>query len=266
MTRIRKRYADGRWGQVHLRIVGEEQTGRVPLLMLHPTPKSGWIYEPLMIPLGHDRIVIAPDTPGYGASDPPPSPASIEALADEMLDVAQGVVGDGPIDVMGYHTGSVIAVAMALAAPMRVRRLVLTSLPTYSEDERAAKRAGLAQWRRPAADGSHLVAMWTLMQGLADPRAGTDWMHASFTENLRCGDRAPWGYEAVYRYDLESALGWLEHPALVLAPEDDLDRQTLRGIALMKDARIERLAGVGHGLFDLETDRIVASIRDFLDN
>jgi pimeloyl-ACP methyl ester carboxylesterase len=110
------------------------------------------------------------------------------------------------------------------------------------------------------------MAMWTLMQGLADPRADTGWKQASFAENLRCGPRASWGYDAVYRYDLEAALRRLHHPALVLNPEDDLWHQTKRGIELLPDARVAELPGVGHGLFALETERIAGVVRDFLDS
>jgi pimeloyl-ACP methyl ester carboxylesterase len=269
---IRKHYAEGRWGQIHVRLNGSTAQPRPPLLMLHPTPKSGWIWEPLMTAprLADTRIMIAPDTPGYGASDAPPAPPAIEDYADEMCallrDLARdGAVPAGPVDIMGYHTGSVIAVAMAARAPDLVRRLVLTSLPTYSAEERALKRAGLAQWRGPSDDGAHLLAMWTLMQGLADPRADLAWRQASFAENLRCGPRAPWGYDAVYRFDLEAALPQLARPVLVLNPQDDLHAQTLRGVAVMKVPRLVELPGVGHGLFALETTRIATIVGDFLD-
>ena len=36
--------------------------------------------------LADGRIVIAPDTPGYGASDAPPAPATMEEHAAALLD------------------------------------------------------------------------------------------------------------------------------------------------------------------------------------
>lgn len=266
---IRKDYADGRWGQVHLRI-GAGAPGRRPLLMLHPTPKSGWIYDPLLEALGGERGVVAPDTPGYGASDPPPAPPSIEDFAQEMLALMQrladdGRIAPGPFDVMGYHTGSVTAVAMADMAPGRVSHIVLVSLAAYDADVRAAKREGLRHWPVPRDDGSHLTGMWTLMQTLFDRRAPIDWKHESLTENLRCGVRAPWGYDAVYRYDLQAALARVRHPALILNPEDDLWNQTRIHAPLVRHARYVELPDLAHGLFMLETDRIAGLVRDFLD-
>lgn len=264
-------YADGRWGQVHYRLAaaGGEGEGAPPLLMLHPTPKSGWIYEGMMARLSRNRSVLAPDTPGYGASSPPPAPAGIEDYAGEMLAlidalVARGDLPTGPVDVLGYHTGSVIAAAMALRDPARVRRLILVSLAAYDPAEREAKRAGLAHWRGPAADGAHLAAMWALLGTLCDPRVSTAWKHQSLTENLRCGARAPWGYDAVYRYDLQVALGRIVQPMLILNPQDDLWELTHRSAPLAPSARYVELPGLGHGLFDLETEKLAGLIEQFL--
>lgn len=263
MTRPRRSYVDGRFGQVHLRMTGAGAGELPPLLLLHPTPKSGWIYERLMAALGEGRVVIAPDTPGYGASDAPPAPPAIEDYAAEMLMVAERFTS-GPVDVLGYHTGSVIAVAMARLAPEQVRRLVLVSLAAYDAEARAEKLAGLKNWPGPADDGSHLTAMWRLMQTLFDPRVDVEWRHASLTENLRAGSRAPWGYDAVYRYDFQAALSALRHRTLILNPEDDLWDLTRRNAARVAGADYVELPGLGHGLFDLETAKIAALVEGFL--
>jgi pimeloyl-ACP methyl ester carboxylesterase len=265
---VKRDYVDSRWGQTHIRI-GQGPADRPPLLMLHPTPKSGWIYEPLFAPLMQGRTVIAPDTPGYGASDAPPEPAAIEDFAAEMLALmerlaADGRVPAGPFDVMGYHTGSVTSVALAHLAPAAIRRLVLVSLAAYPADVRAAKRAGLVTWSGPREDGSHLAAMWTLMQSLFDRRIDTGWKHASLTENLRSGGRAHWGYDAVYRYDLQAALDSLAHPTLILNPEDDLWKPTRENAPRVVHAEYVELPDLKHGLFELETDKIAGLIAQFL--
>lgn len=266
---IRRSYVDGRWGQVHLRIAGDGRDRR-PLLLLHPTPKSGWIWEPLMPVLGADRIVVAPDTPGYGASDPPPTPAAIEDLAQAMLDlldalVAAGTLPAGSVDVMGYHTGSVIAAVMSRLAPDRIGRLVLVSLAAYPAEVRAEKLARLAGWPGPKDDGSHLTAMWALVGSLSDARADTGWRHASLTENLRSGARATWGYYGVFGHDVPATLDALTHPLMILNPEDDLWQPTRDHAPRVGHAHYVELPGTGHGLFDFDRDRIAGLVRTFLD-
>ena len=115
---------------------------RPTLLCLHQTPKSGWDYEPLMPVMAADRVIVAPDTPGYGGSDAPPAPVAIEDYAEVMAALmqdlqAKGAAPPGPFDVMGYHTGSLTATQLGLARPERVRRLVLLGLAAFDAEERA---------------------------------------------------------------------------------------------------------------------------------
>ncbi len=261
-------YVDGRWGQIHLRIAPGSHNAH-PLLMLHQTPKSGWIWEPLFAQLSPARTLIAPDTPGYGASDGPARPVEIEDYAAEMLALIDrlaldGVVPDGAFDVIGYHTGSLTAAALATLAPDRVRRVVLVSLGAFTAEERAARLAALPAAPTLAADGSHLVAMWNMIDGFTDPRASLAWKQASLTENQRSGAGFYKGYGAVFRHDLFAKLAAIEQPVLVLNPQDDLWHETHRAMPSIPNGRMVELRGVGHGLFDLEPARIGGLVGDFL--
>ena len=264
---IEKTYVPGRWGQVHLRLAGDPALP--PLLLLHSTPKSGWLYEGLMRALSPDFRLIAPDTPGYGASDPPPAPPSMFEHADALLEIMAaladtGLISRAPVNALGYHTGSSISVAMAQRQPARMGGLILVSIAAYDAATRAEKRANLSKWPGPQPDGSHITYMWSLTRSLAHPAVTPAWLHASVTENLRCGSRAPWGYAGVYGHDLQAALSALTHRVLLLNPEDDLFALTRANRHLLPDARYVELPGYGHGLFDLETETIAGLVREFL--
>ena len=110
---LRRDYATGRFGQMHYRYARPATpTGKRPLLMFHMSPYSSFIYEIFAGEMGRDRLAIAIDTPGFGASDPTPAAPEIGDYAGAMeelldaLDLAE-------VDVMGYHTGSKIAVELA---------------------------------------------------------------------------------------------------------------------------------------------------------
>ena len=136
-TQVRRRYIDGSYGQIHIRIAAPEpEAGRVPLLCFHMSPNSSRIYQTFLGHMGTDRLAVAPDTPGFGESDPPPSQPSISEYAAAMTEVMDAL-GLDQVDVMGYHTGSETCVELALQQPDRVRKLVLTSAPIFSDEELA---------------------------------------------------------------------------------------------------------------------------------
>lgn len=265
----RRAYAGYGNGQIHYRIAGERGGMHPPLFLLHPTPKSGWIYERFMRRLARaGRVVIAPDTPGYGASDPLPDMPAIADFADANLAladhlVAQGLIDAGPVDVAGYHTGSVTSCQMALGDPDRVRRVIFFSLPMYDTGQRAEKLALLPQWPQPARDGSHIQRMWDLVGSMCDPRVDAAWLHRSVTENLRAVDTAA-GYGAVYAYDLFAALPRLTHPAMLVNVGDDLYEQSRRAYPLLPRANVRELPELAHGMFDLDTELLAGIVEDFL--
>jgi pimeloyl-ACP methyl ester carboxylesterase len=104
-------YVRCRFGQLHVRRAGR-RSARPPLLMFHQVPNSGQIFEPVLPLLSADRLVLAPDTPGYGMSDPAPDPQTIGAYADAMGD-AIAALKLGRVDLVGYHTGAAIAAELA---------------------------------------------------------------------------------------------------------------------------------------------------------
>ena len=78
-TLIHKGYADTPDGQIHYRQLN--QVDGTPLVLLHQTASSGMMFEALMTLLTDDFHTIAPDTPGFGASFPPPNLFTVQYLS-----------------------------------------------------------------------------------------------------------------------------------------------------------------------------------------
>jgi pimeloyl-ACP methyl ester carboxylesterase len=271
MTSVTRAYAPSRYGQLHYRIARPDgETAAPPLLCLHQTPSHSGDWLPVMPALGKKRVVIAADTPGYGMSDMPPAPVTIELYAEIMAQLmndlaAQRIVPAGPYDVMGFHTGSLIGTQLARALPDMVRRLVVFGLAAYPADIREAKLAALPQNFPPPGDNlDHIEKLWGIIQKLSDPRMGAEEKHVAMAESLRLGRRMPWGYEAVYRYDFLGAMGKVEQPVLIMNPDDDLSTVTKATAHLYRHGTRFDLPGVKHGVLTIEHDRIVARIEEFL--
>jgi pimeloyl-ACP methyl ester carboxylesterase len=131
---VRRGYAKGRFGQLHYRIAKPETAPAPPLLCLHSSPNSGRIYETFLGAMGTDRVALAADTPGFGDSDPPPEAPSIEDYAAAMGDLID-TMGFETVDVIGYHTGAMTSVELALQRPEQVRRVIMISAPVYTDQE-----------------------------------------------------------------------------------------------------------------------------------
>ncbi len=56
-SKITRAYGPGPHGQIHYRRSGPDGT-RSPLLLLHPCPGSGYLFDNFMAEMGRDRTVI----------------------------------------------------------------------------------------------------------------------------------------------------------------------------------------------------------------
>ncbi|MFZ9653562.1 MAG: alpha/beta fold hydrolase [Steroidobacteraceae bacterium] len=267
---VRRRYAESGAGQIHYRIAVPEQTARVPLLCIHLTPNSGRVYARFIAEMGRDRLAIAPDTPGFGGSSTPAEPPSIAALASLLGAFLDGLAAAHDlrrIDVMGYHTGSKIALELARQRPQQVRRVVLVSAPVYTASELDAQRATLAAagGEVPLRDGSHLRERWRGHWQFKDPLADAWFVQREVAEGLRVADSAWRTYRAAFEVQHAEVLPQVAQPVLLLCPDDDLATPTRRAAALLRNGRFLPLPGWAHGFLDVHTGEAAMLVREFLD-
>lgn len=268
MVPVRRAYVDGPHGQMHLRLARPAAGGdgsKPPLLCIHMSPMSGRVFENLLARMGQDRLAIAFDSPGFGLSDAPAEPPSIGDYAAALLAGLSALDVAGPVDLLGYHTGSMIAVEMANQAPDRVRRLATVAAPIITDDERAQFRAFYHE--RPAKpDGSHILDRW---QGFYyhHNRPGVDVEEISerFPDALLGGRKAAWGHQAAFAYDMAGRLPGVTQPLLVLVTGDDLDVQSRRADGMARKSRLLEVPGWGHGFLDLYGDNVAGLLRAYLD-
>jgi pimeloyl-ACP methyl ester carboxylesterase len=268
-TAIRRALVPTRSGQLHVRLSGpgDAAADRLPLLLLHMTPSSSAMYDPLLPRFGTDRLTIAPDRPGFGFSDMPDRPLSMAEYAAATLDLLDAL--EVPVcDVLGTHTGSVEAVELAASFTHRVRRLVLVSIPAYTLAELAERRYRLAAVPPPAEDGSHLLWHWQrrfLYRTQPYDLALFQWR---LLQELLAGPNVWWPYKAVFDYPMAQRLAGLAQPVLVLAPHDDLWVQTervLQSRGLPPQARFVDLPHLGLDIAYFATDEVARLVRPFLD-
>jgi pimeloyl-ACP methyl ester carboxylesterase len=263
---LRRMYVDCRHGQLHLRSAFPSSGGfdeLTTLVCLHQSPMSSRVFGSFIERMGTDRSVYAPDTPGFGESDPPAARPSIADYAGSVCDfIDQMRLRE--VDLLGYHTGAAIAAEVAIARPQQVRRLVMVAVPAFNEAEREAFRQ--APWPVPAReDGAHLLEEWQRSLRWRGPGVSLQQVAEGFAEKLRSGPHAWWGANAAMGYDAAARLPLVTQPVLVLRPNDDLWEVTPRAGALLRRAEFVDLPEYGFGLFDVASDVVAGLAREFLD-
>jgi haloalkane dehalogenase len=196
--------------RVHYRKAGKGP----PLLMVHQSPRSSAEYEPLMRQWAAHFTCIAPDTPGFGQSDPLANPApEIEDFADAMIEFCDAV-GLKQIAGYGFHSGGIILVTALKRHMARFKTLAIGGYAVWNDEERLKIGPPYIPPNPPKPYGEHLTWLWnrvleqswyfpwfdpddeTRMPGAhADPSR----VHQIILEMLDAGDFYRLGYGAVLR-------------------------------------------------------------------
>jgi pimeloyl-ACP methyl ester carboxylesterase len=186
-------------GQTHIRTAGDRRDPAV--LILHQSPLSSAIYEPLLQHLAHlGWFVVAPDLPGFGLSDRPLNQWGIPNFAHWAEEVCTELSLDS-ISVIGQHTGATIGVEMFVSNPDRVVSLILQGLPLYSDQERKEKISTYAPGYFRDEQGSHLLTIWNRIYGLY-PGISIGCATRQVQEYLSIGPDYGLAYRAVFAYRL----------------------------------------------------------------
>ena len=270
---VTRGYVDARYGQIHYRMstpVGD--SGKPALICFHHTPGSSRHFDSFMGFIGRDRVVIAFDTPGYGQSDGPPSPVTMEeyaaALVEAMSELGYGNEADGSADLMGYLTGSYIATEIAVAYPRQVRRLVLVSSPVWTEEERPGRVERWDSFETWSEDGSYVLN--SLKQSLSqlddEPPAFLAYRLEGFIDGLLPGERWDWAERAAIQYRAIEKQPLVSQPTLALILHDFDNKAAHRAQDLIANVKMVEQRQVDRYAFKQIPQEIADTVSRFLDD
>ncbi len=256
---IRKSYVDLDGIQLHYRSAGRAD---LPvLLMLHQSPSSSVMFEGLMAELHEHFYMLAPDTPGFGMSDPLSGPATTSAYA-VVINAFMQALNVSAAAVFGHHTGAAIAVQLAYDFPAQVSSLALSG-PTLLSEALKTALPEKAKAFPETEDGSHLLAMWQRMRA-KEPDAPLELSLRETLLGLAVGSAYPDAYRAVIEQDFEAQLAALNLPVLVFAGDGDpLYSQLDAALAVCQEGRKAVLPGARTYACDLFAPEIAQMLRDF---
>jgi pimeloyl-ACP methyl ester carboxylesterase len=254
------------------------------LLVIHGGPDwdHSYLREPLDRLAGRHRLIL-PDLRGCGRStrglaDGQYTPDAATSDLAVLLDA----LGVADADVLGFSYGGLLAQRLALAAPHRVRRLIIASssvLPVppgafegWAERERrtaAAKRV----WSDPALSGAELARAAAIAQAPADlwrPDAMAGYLARLQRIRFSAEWLRPWRagtLPAAHHDDAAARLAALGIPVLLLHGRQDMTFPAAlaqQAAALIPHARAVILQDAGHMAHVDQPRPWITAVRNFL--
>ena len=185
------------------------------VVLLHESPCSS---KSLTVPqtvFARRFTAIAPDTPGFGLSDPLSlQHPQIADLADALAETLTAL-GLDQVAVYGRHTGASIAVEFARRHPARCTMAVADGYPVYSGPQRESRLTEYLKPLVPTWEGAHLLWLWfryreqhvfwpwhgqTAAQRADADVPSLDFLHRGVIEFLEAGDGYRRAYAAAFRH------------------------------------------------------------------
>ena len=243
-----------------------EQGAGDPLLLVHGWGAAASHWRRVWGRLVPRYRCLAPDLPGWGLSEKPDVPYTMEWYADWIADLLE-MRGASPAMVVGHSMGATIALALALRHPGRVTRLALLNPIVRGSD-------GLKPETR--------LLTKPVIRTLAFPFTRTRWflrfIARNFTEGpaLEEGDllliaRGTYAsmtrtLESLKTIDLMPGLESIRCPTLVIGTDADREVPPAQCdlAARIPGARRETIEKCGHVPILEQPDRTASILIDFL--
>src|SRR5262245_9631023 len=245
------------------------------VLFLHGITGSRRYWQRKVRPLGREYRIIIPDLLGFGLSPKPYLEYTIETFRDSVRSLVEEIdLASRPLTFVGHSLGGLIALEYAARYGAHVRRMILLSLPRFSDPATAHARfwSGSPHYRR-------LLNEHSLRETLSQMK------RSGLELTLRYMLRFPWtvlvdSHKFTFRSltsTLESCLlnyqvdGILPSvppvPTLLIHGEQD----SVAPIAMVLDLpdrypqfRLAAVRGTGHRVFLTHTRRCLDLIQTFL--
>ena len=205
--------------------IAYDEMGTGPaVLLIHGFPLNRQMWQPQLKPLADAGYrVIAPDLRGFGASDAPAGPYSMDLLAEDMIALMDALKIDKAV-IGGMSMGGYILMNLLERYPERVRAACFIATRSNADDEagRERRKAMAAEAERLGANpiikifAELLFAAETSQESPALIARVTAWMREARPQGLAGGLLGMRD-----RKDYTALLPTFKHPSLVIAGAED---------------------------------------------
>lgn len=136
------------------------------LLLIHGFPSSSNSFRNVIGPLARDCFVIAPDLPGFGASEPI-AQASFSRFAD-IINALLALLGVESFHLYLHDYGAPVGLHLATRTPRRIRSLIIQNANAHDSGMGPAWSATRAYWEDPTPEREAAATAHLTLEGTRD--------------------------------------------------------------------------------------------------
>lgn len=241
----------------------------VPVLLVHGLAGASLTEWYQIAPkLAVDRRVIMVDHRGHGLSARGDLRFEVSDDADDLAGVLDALE-TGEVDVVGYSMGGVIAQALAMRHPGRVRKLVLiATFANHSKGYRWARWIGAfltRGWERISGFGTPEVRSgYLIARGAVEARHARWLWRETLRRDVESGAQAMF---ALLRFDSTDWIGKLDVETMVIVPTGDFlvpPRWQYELASAIPQVTLVEIEDAGHEVVWTHPDRVADELRSFL--
>jgi pimeloyl-ACP methyl ester carboxylesterase len=153
---------------IAVRLAGDR--ARPALLLIHGFPSSSASFRNVIGPLAQDCFVIAPDLPGFGASEPigQPSFARFADLVARLL----ARLGVESFHLYLHDFGAAVGLHLATRTPERIRGLIIQNANAHESGMGPSWAATRAWWADPTPERAAEATTHLSLEGTRDQYVG----------------------------------------------------------------------------------------------
>ena len=223
------------------------------------------LWERQLPALAEHLRILSYDHPGHGSSPLPEPPCTVESLTQDLLALLDELEVER-VSLCGVSLGGMVGMALALAAPERVERLVLSCTSAYlGPPEGWTDRARTVRTAGVEAIADSVISRW-FTTALAREEPETV---ARFRAMLTATPRE--GYarccEAVGAWDARERISAIAAPVLVIAGDEDPATPVAHAELIasrVAESRLVVLARAGHLANVERADAFTAAVLEHL--
>jgi pimeloyl-ACP methyl ester carboxylesterase len=256
-----------------LKFYYEEHGSGEPLVLIagYTCDVSHW--EGILEALASKFHVLIFDNRGAGRSASPDSPYSIEMLAEDCKSLVEAL-GWKKFHVLGHSMGGAIAQTLAVKAPEKIEKLVLSNTFLSIKPVQATVLQFFLELRKQRVDVATQIRgllPWIFSNEFCSSKAGIEeviqnLMNYTYPQSFVGQKRQ---LEALLAFDSEEWVGNISVPTLVIGGAEDILTPRLDGEKMSKkipESQLYTFPHIGHDPVHERPDQYVQVVSEFLKN